>query len=72
MPRDKTVKIDVRISERDANRLSELMVSNGWNRSEAIRFLLNFGYVILYMMPSMLMETFLQSVEEHGDDVDPE
>lgn len=70
MPRDKTVKIDIRISERDANRLNELMISNQWNRSEAIRFLLNFGYVILTMMPSMLVETFLVSEEEHDPPID--
>lgn len=70
MPRDKKVKIDLRISERDATRLDELMKSNGWNRSEAIRFLINFGYVILSMIPAMVMETFLQSIEESGDDVE--
>lgn len=68
MPRDKKVKIDLRISERDANRLNELMSSNGWNRSEAIRFLINFGYVILSMIPAMLMETFLHSIEEDEED----
>ena len=68
MAREKTVKIDLRLSERDAKRLAEVMKSGGWNRSEAMRFILNFGYVVMTMMPSMLMETFLDSVEEHGED----
>jgi len=68
MVREKTVKIDFRISERESKRLNELMVSNQWNRSEAIRFLINFGYVIMSMMPVMLLETFLSSVEENDKD----
>ena len=70
MPRDKTVKIDLRISAKEANQLNELMIANGWNRSEAIRFLLNFGYVIMSMMPAMLLETFLNSVEENDTSID--
>ena len=63
MPREKTVKIDLRISERDAKRLNEVMKFGEWNRSEAMRFLLNFGYIIRTMMPAMLIDTFLDSVE---------
>lgn len=63
MPREKTVKIDLRISERDAKRLNEVMKFGEWNRSEAMRFLLNFGYIIMTMMPAMLIDTFLDSVE---------
>ena len=70
MSRDKTVKIDLRISAKEASQLNELMVANGWNRSEAIRFLLNFGYVIMSMMPAMLLETFLNSVEENDTSID--
>lgn len=72
MPREKTVKIDLRISEREASRLNELMVTNGWNRSEAMRFLLNFGYVIMINMPAMLLETFLDSVEDRGEEIETE
>lgn len=64
MSRDKTIKIDIRISEREAIRLGELMRSNNWNRSEALRFLLNFGYVVLSMVPAMVMEAFVDSAEE--------
>ncbi len=70
MPRDKTVKIDLRISAKEVSQLNELMIANGWNRSEAIRFLLNFGYVIMSMMPAMLLETFLNSVEENDTSID--
>lgn len=70
MVREKTVKIDLRISDSDVQRLNELMSSNGWNRSEAIRFLINFGYVVLSMVPAMVMETFLHSIEEDEDGVE--
>ena len=59
MPREKTVKIDLRISERDANRLNELMKMGDWNRSEALRFVLNFSYVVMDMIPAALVETFI-------------
>ena len=68
MAREKTVKIDVRLSERDANRLNEVMKFGEWNRSEAIRFLLNFGYFIMTMMPSILIETVLDSMEPTVDE----
>lgn len=59
MPREKTVKIDLRISERDAKRLNALMKMGDWNRSEALRFVLNFSYVVLDMIPSALVETLI-------------
>jgi hypothetical protein len=59
MPREKTVKIDLRISERDAKRLNELMKMGDWNRSEALRFVLNFSYVVMDMIPAALVETFV-------------
>jgi hypothetical protein len=63
MPREKTVKIDLRISERDAKRLNELMKMGDWNRSEALRFVLNFSYVVMDMMPAALFETFIDGIE---------
>lgn len=63
MTREKTVKIDLRISERDANRLSEIMKMGDWNRSEALRFVLNFSYMVMDMMPALLFETFIDGIE---------
>jgi len=68
MAREKTVKIDLRLSERDETRLKEVMKFGDWNRSEAIRFLLNFGYFIMSMMPSILIETVLDSMEPTIDE----
>ena len=59
MAREKTVKVDLRISERDAKRLNELMKMGDWNRSEALRFVLNFSYVVMDMIPAAVFETFI-------------
>lgn len=59
MPREKTVKIDLRMSERDASRLNELMKMGNWNRSEALRFVLNFSYVVMDMIPAAVAESFI-------------
>jgi len=63
MPREKTVKIDLRMSEHDASRLNELMKMGNWNRSEALRFVLNFSYIVMDMMPALLFETFIDGIE---------
>lgn len=68
MPREKTVKIDFRISERDEKRLREVMEFGDWNRSEALRFLLSFGHVVLSMLPELMFETFLDRIEESFTD----
>lgn len=68
MPREKTVKIDLRISERDAKRLNDVMQLGGWNRSEALRFMLNFSYMIMEMLPAALFETFIDEIESSLDE----
>ena len=64
MAREKTVKIDLRISERDEKRLKAIMAMGDWNRSEALRFVLNLSYIILEMLPSAVFETFIDDVGE--------
>lgn len=68
MSREKTVKIDLRISERDAKRLNNVMKLGDWNRSEALRFMLNFSYMIMEMLPAALFETFIDEVESSLDE----
>lgn len=64
MPREKKTRVDFRISEREEARLKEVMAFGNWNRSEALRFLLNFGHVVLSMLPELMFETFLDKIED--------
>lgn len=64
MPREKTVRVDFRISEREEARLKEVMAFGNWNRSEALRFLLDFGHVVLSKLPELMFETFLDKIED--------
>jgi len=68
MPREKTVKIDLRISERDVKRLNEVMRMGDWNRSEALRFVLNFSYLVMEMLPAKLFETFIDELDTSIDE----
>ena len=68
MPRERLKKIDFRISEREEARLREVMEFGNWNRSEALRFLLNFGHVVLSMLPELMFQTFLDKIEEQLED----
>ena len=72
MPREKTVRVDFRISEREEARLHEVMEFGNWNRSEALRFLLNFGHVVLSMLPELMFETFLDKIEDSFIDEEKE
>lgn len=68
MSREKTIKIDLRMSERDAKRLNDVMKLGDWNRSEALRFVLNFSYMIMEMLPAALFETFIDEMESSLDE----
>lgn len=67
MSREKKIRVDFRISEREEARLKEVMAFGNWNRSEALRFLLDFGHVVLSKLPELMFEVFLDKMEDSID-----
>jgi len=39
-----------------------------WNRSEALRFVLNFSYLVMEMLPAKLFETFIDELDTSIDE----
>jgi len=57
--RKKTVSAQVRMTADDERRLIVLMEWGKWDRSEAIRFSLNFTHLMMSVIPAAVFETIL-------------
>jgi len=57
--RKRTVYAPVRLADADEQRVVALMKWGDWNRSEAIRFSLNFTHIMMSIIPAAVIDTIL-------------